>query len=102
MNVVIVDYQLSNIFSLVNALNFLQIRNKVSSNKIEPHRILVYLYELSSDFHTYWNMGKENEKLRFTNKDKKLSDEKLVFLKATSMVIKSGMNIVGVNTPEKM
>ena len=35
MNVVIVDYQLSNIFSLVNALNYLQIRNKVSSNKID-------------------------------------------------------------------
>ena len=35
MKVVIVDYQLSNIFSLVNALNYLQIRNKVSSNKID-------------------------------------------------------------------
>ena len=75
---------------------------EVSSNKLEPHRILVYLYELSSDFHTYWNMGKDNEKLRFINKDKKLSDEKLVLLKAISKVIKSGMNIVGVNTPEKM
>ena len=47
-------------------------------------------------------MGKDNEKLRFINKDKKLSDEKLVFLKVISKVIKSGMNIVGVNTPEKM
>ena len=35
MKVVIVDYQLSNIFSLVNALNYLQIRSKVSSNKID-------------------------------------------------------------------
>ena len=75
---------------------------EVSSNKLEPHRILVYLYELASDFHTYWNMGKDNEKLRFINKDKKLPDEKLVFLKAISIVIKSGMNIIGVNTPEKM
>ena len=75
---------------------------EVSSNKLEPHRILVYLYELASDFHAHWNMGKDNEKLRFINKDKKLSDEKLVFLKVISKVIKSGMNIVGVNTPEKM
>ena len=75
---------------------------EVSSNKLEPHRILVYLYELASEFHAYWNMGKDNEKLRFINKDKKLSDEKLVFLKVISKVIKSGMNIVGVNTPEKM
>jgi len=75
---------------------------EVSSNKLEPHRIPVYLYELASEFHSYWNMGKENEELRFINKDKKLSDDKLVFLKAISNVIKSGMDIVGVDTPEKM
>ena len=62
----------------------------------------MYLYELASDFHSYWNMGKDNEELRFINKDKKILDNKLVFLKAISNVIKSGMNIVGVNTPEKM
>ena len=47
-------------------------------------------------------MGKENEELRFINKDKKLSDDKLILLKAISNVIKSGMDIVGVDTPEKM
>jgi len=40
--------------------------------------------------------------LRFISKDKKLSDEKLVLLKSISTVIKTGMNIVGVDTPEKM
>jgi len=75
---------------------------EVSTNKLEPHRIPVYLYELSSEFHSYWNMGKEKEELRFINKSKKLSDEKLVFLKSIAMVIKTGMNIVGVETPEKM
>ena len=75
---------------------------EISSNKLEPHRIPLYLYELASDFHSYWNMGKDKEELRFINKDKKISDEKLVFLKAISCVIKTGMNIVGVNTPEQM
>ena len=75
---------------------------EIASNKLEPHRILVYLYELASEFHSYWNMGKENEDKRFINKDKKVSDDKLAFLKAISNVIKSGMNIIGVNTPEKM
>ena len=75
---------------------------EISSNKLEPHRIPVYLYELASDFHSYWNMGKDNEELRFINKDKKISDSKLAFLKAISMVIKSGMDIIGVNSPEKM
>ena len=75
---------------------------EVASNKLEPHRILVYLYELASDFHSYWNMGKDNEDKRFINKDRKISDEKLVFLKAISNVIKSGMDIIGVKSPEKM
>ena len=75
---------------------------EVSSNKLEPHRIPVYLYELASDFHSYWNMGKDNENLRFINKDKKLSDDKIVFLKIISNVIKSGMNIIDVETPEVM
>ncbi len=47
-------------------------------------------------------MGKENEDLRFINKDKTLSDSKLVFLKVISTVIKTGLNIIGVDTPEKM
>ena len=74
----------------------------VASKKLEPHRIPVYLYELASDFHSYWNMGKDNEDKRFINKDRKISDDKLVFLKAISNVIKSGMDIVGVKSPEKM
>ena len=47
-------------------------------------------------------MGKDDESKRFINKEKKISDEKIAILKAVSNVIKLGMNIVGVNTPEKM
>ena len=73
-----------------------------SSKKLEPHRIPIYLYELASLFHSYWNMGKDNPDKRFINEEKKISDDKLIFLKAISNVIKSGMNIVGVSAPEKM
>ena len=75
---------------------------EVSTNKLEPHRIPVFLYELSSEFHSYWNMGRNNEDKRFINKKKGISDHKLALLKATSNVIKSGMDIVGVSCPEKM
>ena len=73
-----------------------------ASNKLEPHRIPTYLYELASLFHSYWNLGKHNPEKRFINDQKKISDDKLVFLKVNSNVIKSGMNIVGVSVPEKM
>jgi len=73
-----------------------------ASNKLEPHRIPTYLYELSSLFHSYWSLGKENPDKRFINENKKITDDKLIFLKAISNVIKAGMDIVGVSVPEKM
>ncbi len=74
----------------------------ISCNKLEPHRIPTYLYELASLFHSYWNLGKENPDKRFINDQKKITDDKLIFLKAISNVVKSGMSIVGVSTPDKM
>ena len=64
--------------------------------------IATYLYELSSDFHSYWNMGKDNQDKRFINKENKVLDDKIVLLKAVSNVIKSGMDIIGVEKNEKM
>ena len=73
-----------------------------SCAKLEPHRIPSYLYELASLFHSYWNLGKDNSNKRFINKQNKITDDKLIFLKVISNVIKSGMDIVGVSVPEKM
>ena len=73
-----------------------------SSTKLEPHSIPIYLYELASEFHSYWNLGKQNPEKRFINDQKNISDDKLIFLKTISNVIKSGMNIVGVDTPTTM
>ena len=75
---------------------------EAASSRLEPHRIPIYMYELASEFHSYWNIGKENADKRFINEQKKISKDKLILLKVISNVIKSGMSIVGVNTPEKM
>jgi len=75
---------------------------EIASKKLEPHRVPTYLYELASEFHSYWNLGRDDESKRFLNKDRNITEDKLVLLKAISHVIKSGMKIVGVSTPEKM
>ena len=98
-------------YSFENSDDEIKILKKVSewpkcieaaSNKLEPHRIPIYLYELASEFHSYWNLGKQQPEKRFINDQKEISPDKLVFLKAISNVIKSGMSIVGVDTPDKM
>ena len=74
----------------------------ISSTKLEPHRIPVYLYDLASLFHSYWNLGKDNPEKRFINENKKIDDDKLILLKVISNTIKTGMNILGVSVPDKM
>ncbi|WP_297681831.1 arginine--tRNA ligase [uncultured Candidatus Pelagibacter sp.] len=74
----------------------------LASSKLEPHRIPIFLYELAAEFHSYWNLGKQFPEKRFINDQKNISQDKLVFLKAISNVIKSGMDIVGVLSPSKM
>ena len=75
---------------------------EISINKLEPHRVTTYLYELSSEFHSYWNLGKNDKTKRFIDQNKNVTDEKLFFLKAVMCVVKSGMEILGVSTPKKM
>ena len=74
---------------------------EISSKKLEPHRITTYLYELSSEFHYYWNVGRDEKDKRFIINNK-ITYEKLIFLKVVSIVIKQGMKILGVDTPSTM
>ena len=75
---------------------------EISSSKLEPHRISFYLYDLVTLFHSYWNLGKENKKFRFVSESNNLNNPRLILLQALSIVIKNGMTILGVSTPDKM
>jgi len=75
---------------------------ELSYKKLEPHRIPYYLYDLSTLFHSYWNMGKENKSYRFLQEGQIKSNSRLVLLKALSVVIQNGMSILGVSTPKSM
>jgi arginyl-tRNA synthetase len=73
-----------------------------ASYKFEPHKIPFYLYELSTLFHSYWSKGNEDKNYRFLENDKVKRLESLAFIYLTAIVIKNGMNILGVSLPEKM
>ena len=75
---------------------------QISSEKLEPHRIPFYLYDLVTLFHAYWNLGNTNKEYRFVTNKRPTSKSKLLLLKALSIVIKNGMNILGVSTPKSM
>ena len=69
----------------------------------EPHRIAFYLYDLASALHGHWNRGKELPQLRFINTDNtNLTLARLALVHAVSLVLASGLAILGVDAPEEM
>ena len=73
-----------------------------AANKLEPHRIPFYLYELSTLFHSYWSKGNEDSKFRLIQDGKIKKEDSLAYIFLVAIVIKNGMNILGVSLPEKM
>ena len=60
------------------------------------------MYDLSTLFHSYWNLGKENKELRFVSSSNSNNKSKLIILKALATVIENGMKILGVAIPKIM
>ncbi len=75
---------------------------EISLNKLEPHRISFYLYQLVTLFHAYWNLGKDNKEYRFILDKGNYNSSRLALLQSLSIVIKNGMSILGVSTPKVM
>ncbi len=69
----------------------------------EPHRVAFYLNDLSGDFHSLWNRGKELPQLRFINSgDRDLTEARVALVSATAEVLASGLRILGVQPIREM
>ncbi|AGA64955.1 Arginyl-tRNA synthetase [Liberibacter crescens BT-1] len=69
----------------------------------EPHRVVFYLYDLASIFHSYWNKGKEFPELRFVKEDDMmLTLSRLGLIYAVASILNSGLAITGIVAPNEM
>ena len=69
----------------------------------EPHRLAFYLSELAAEFHGQWNKGNDDPSLRFiVADDPALSLARLALVRATQIVIASGLKIFAVEPVEEM
>ena len=76
---------------------------ELSAVNLEPHRIPYYLYELSSMFHSYWNLGKENNNFRIVdNPNLNLVKARVFLINKILLILKSGLSILNVSAPESM
>ncbi|MDX2112367.1 MAG: arginine--tRNA ligase [Alphaproteobacteria bacterium] len=69
----------------------------------EPHRIAFYLQDLAAAFHGLWNQGNDDLSLRFLQKnDIEMTAAKLALVQAVSIVVASGLMVLGVEPAEEM
>jgi arginyl-tRNA synthetase len=69
----------------------------------EPHRIAFYLYDLASEFHSWWNRGQDEPGLRvILDGNPGLSQARLALARAVQVVISAGLGILGVTPVKKM
>ncbi|WP_020401103.1 arginine--tRNA ligase [Kordiimonas gwangyangensis] len=69
----------------------------------EPHRIAFFLYDLASEFHTFWNKGNDDPSLRFIIEgEEALTKARMALVRAVAIVIASGLTVLGVTPLEEM
>lgn len=76
---------------------------EAAAKEHEPHRITYFLYDLASEFHSLWNKGTGDVSLRFLHADNlELTKARLALLKAVSLVIASGLLVLGVEPVKEL
>ena len=68
----------------------------------EAHRLTYYLTELAAQFHRYFNLGTKISENRIVTSERELTQARLVLAEGVKIVINTGLNLLGVNAPEKM
>ena len=76
---------------------------EAAAEAAEPHRIAYALSDIAAAFHGLWNLGNVDEDRRFViAADPALSRARLALVRATAIVIASGLDIMGVAPVQEM
>ncbi|MBW1643236.1 MAG: arginine--tRNA ligase [Deltaproteobacteria bacterium] len=68
----------------------------ISAKHMEPHRIAYYLMDLAAHFHAYYN------KHRVLTDEMRIARGRLYLVLAVKKIIRNGLALLGVSSPEKM
>lgn len=67
-----------------------------ASTLLEPYRLVDYLRDLATAFHKFYSLH------RIVTEDAALSDARLLLAEATRIVLRNGLELLGVSQPESM
>ncbi|MFN3921436.1 MAG: arginine--tRNA ligase [Caldimicrobium sp.] len=69
---------------------------EISALQLAPYKLVYYLMELASLFHEYYN------KFRIIGDDENMTLDRLALCKGCQIILKEGLELLGINSPEKM
>ncbi|MBH8604244.1 arginine--tRNA ligase [Thermoactinomyces sp. CICC 10522] len=67
-----------------------------AAQQLAPHRVVRYLYDLATQFHSYYNAH------RVITDDVEKSEARLALLSGIRQVIVNGLKLIGVSAPDRM
>ncbi|HEX6550863.1 MAG TPA: arginine--tRNA ligase [Gammaproteobacteria bacterium] len=82
--------------NLMVELSRLPEMTEIAARNLEPHLLAQYLREVATAFHTWYDTH------QFLVDDKDLRDARLTLSRATRQVLRNGLALLGVSTPESM
>lgn len=81
---------------LLKKLAFFPDTLELCVRNLSPHHLTTYLMELADIFHRFY------EQCRVISDDKELTLARLSIVQATAIIIRNGLNLLGVSAPDKM
>ena len=69
----------------------------------EPHRIVYFLIELAGHFHSYWSLGKSDNKYKIlSEQNSDLTHVRFLIINTIQKVLKNGLDLLSVSVKDKM
>jgi arginyl-tRNA synthetase len=81
---------------LSRKLLFFPIALKQATRELKPHFLCTYLYELATDFSSFYNLEK------VMVEDPAVRDLRLLLCSSTQSVLQTGLSLLGIETLEEM
>ncbi|HMC53829.1 MAG TPA: DALR anticodon-binding domain-containing protein, partial [Gemmatimonadaceae bacterium] len=67
-----------------------------AAEALEPHRVATYLHELASKAHLWYH------KAHVLNEPEEITKARLVLARASQIVLRNGLSLLGITAPERM
>ena len=78
-------------------------RSQESASTMQPHKLTNYLEDLCSNFHVFWNKGKDDSSLRMLDENNvKSTISRIIWIQSFRNILKEVFTIIDISFPENM